>query len=88
MSFLPTHTQYLQRAGLLAVSRSQNLYCSHRLNTTQVDSLYLEMCSGDIYKIQMCYFIDKKLIMMVEVMFKNWGLDSPGRQCRTEEGWT
>lgn len=65
---------------MLAVSRSQNLYCSHRLNTTEVDSLYLEMCSGDIYKIQMCYFIDKKLIMMVEVMFKNWGLDSPGRQ--------
>lgn len=68
--FTHTHT-YLQRAGLLDVSRSQNLFCSHRLNTTEVDFLYLEVCPDDIYKIQMCYFMDKNLIMIVDAMFKN-----------------
>lgn len=34
----------------------------------------------------MCYFIDKKLMMMVEVMFKNWGLDRQPKEAVQDGG--
>lgn len=34
----------------------------------------------------MCYFIDKNLIMMVEVMFKNWGLDRQPKETMQDRG--